>query len=273
MKNIKMFMHLHRDFPFNFESSWVKACYAGGTGPYEWHPPSEKGPFINVTPHGILNYRHYYSTTEEQNFLKAIGQQATDCAVTNIEPYADYYGLGSYRRYLLLTDAHRIPDEKVTMPANEESVKFLTSDAQLEAASNFLDSVDIIINRPRTINVSIEEQYLQSQPREYWDLFKEAIPKVNSEYAKHMWWFTGYNVISYEGVYIMRKSLIKQLVSEYFSIMEYIWKNCSQVYPTQQTTSEPLPWRYPGFLNERFVPFFVYANSLRKAEVPLVFLN
>ena len=88
-----------------------------------------------------------------------------------------------------------------------------------------------------------------------------------------MWWFTGYNVISYEGVYIMRKSLIKQLVSEYFSIMEYIWKNCSQVYPTQQTTSEPLPWRYPGFLNERFVPFFVYANSLRRAEVPLVFLN
>ena len=273
MKNIKMFMHFHRDFPFNFESSWVKACYSGGTGPYEWYPPSDKGSFINVTPHGILKYRHYYAVTEEENFLKAIGQQATDCAVTDIEPYADYYGLGSYRRYLLLTDAHRVTADKVTMSATEESVKFLTSDAQLEAASKFLDSADVIVNRARVIDVSIEEQYLQSQPREYWDLFKEAIVKINPEYARHMWWFTGYNVISYEGTYIMRKSLVNQMVSEYFSIMEYIWANCNQVYPTERKTSEIYPWRYPGFLNERFVPFFMYANSLRKVEVPLVFLN
>ena len=30
--SICFYTHFHRDFPFNFESSWVKACYAGGTG-------------------------------------------------------------------------------------------------------------------------------------------------------------------------------------------------------------------------------------------------
>ena len=273
MKNIQMFMHFHRDFPFNFESSWVKACYAGGTGPYEWHPPSDKGPFTNVTRGGILKYRHHYSSVEESDFLKAMGQQATECYVANTNIDADYYGVGSYRRYLLLTDAYRVAADKVTMPATEESVKFLTSDAQLKAASKFLDSADVIINRARVIDVSIEEQYLQSQHPEYWNLFKEAIVKTNSNYEKHMWWFTGYNVINYEGVYIMHKSLVKHLLAEYFSIMEYIWKNCSKVYPTERKTSEIFPWRYPGFLNERFVPFFMYANSLRKVEVPLVFLD
>lgn len=274
MKNIKMFMHLHREFPFNYDSEWVFPCYAGGTEPFEWKPPIDRKEFINVTPNGILNYRHYYANTSEDNFLKAIGQQATDCFAANLGFYGpDYIGVGSYRRYLFILDAHRNPHEKITMPANEESVKFLTSNAQLEAASKLFDSVDVIINRPRTLDISIEEQYLQSQPREYWDLFKEAIVKVNSTYAPHIWWFTQYNIITYEGVYIMRKDLFYKLVNEYFQIMEYIWKNCKNTYPTERTTSEPLPWRYPGFLNERFVPFFIFANSLKKAEVPLVFLN
>ena len=41
----------------------------------------------------------------------------------------------------------------------------------------------------------------------------------------------------------------------------------------QYNCTEINPWRYPGFLNERFVPFFFYANGLRKIEVPLAFLE
>lgn len=274
MKNIKMFVHLHKEFPFNYDSSWVFPCYAGGTGPYEWQPPVDRKEFINVTRNGILNYKHHYPMISEQEFLRAMGQQATEVFAANLGLNTpDYIGVNSYRRYLYILDAHRNPYEKITLPANEETVKFLTSDAQLEAASKLFDSVDLIISRPRTIDVSIEEQYLQSQPREYWDLFKEGITKVNPLYEPHMWWFTGYNIINYEGVYIMRKDLYQKMMYEYFQIMEFVWVNCQTTYPTQQTTSEPLPWRYPGFLNERFVPFFIFANSLRKAEVPLVFLN
>jgi len=39
------------------------------------------------------------------------------------------------------------------------------------------------------------------------------------------------------------------------------------------TTSEPLPWRYPGFLGERFLPFFIYANDANVFRVPLVILE
>jgi hypothetical protein len=69
----------------------------------------------------------------------------------------------------------------------------------------------------------------------------------------------------------------KRLTQEYFSIMEYIWKNCSETFPDknvrQYNCTEINPWRYPGFLNERFVPFFFYANGFRKIEVPLAVLT
>ena len=73
----------------------------------------------------------------------------------------------------------------------------------------------------------------------------------------------------------MRRDVFMRYADELFRILENIWKNCSSkdVYPTQQTTSEPFPWRYPGFLGERFMPFFVYANSLKKIQVPLVILE
>ena len=273
---VVMFTHFHKDFVFNHNSSWVKACYAGGTGPYEWHPPNNNGEFINVTDGGILKYKKYYDTTE-QEFLIAMGQQATDCYLANENYDAEYYGVGSYRRYLMISDSITELGEKVTVPASQEMVNHLTSDYQMEAALNYFKFADVITNRPRIITQTIEQQYLQYELSEYWNLFKEGIVKTNPSYKPYIKWLTDYNTINYEGVYIMRKDLFKRLVSEYFSIMEHIWQNCSEIYPDKNKKSypcsEPLPWRYPGFLNERFVPFFVYANALRTVNVPLAFLN
>ena len=117
--SICFYTHFHRDFPFNFESSWVKACYAGGTGAYEWHPPSEKGPFTNVTVDSeILKYKHYYFRATEEEFLRAIGQQVTDSYVANLSfEMPQYVGVGSYRRYISPLDKDN-PQENITMPAN-----------------------------------------------------------------------------------------------------------------------------------------------------------
>ena len=133
MKNIQMFVHLHKEFPFNYESNWVTPCYAGGTGPYEWHPPVDRKEFVNVTHHGILNYKHHYPMISEQDFLRAMGQQATEVFAANLGLNGpDYVGVNSYRRYLYILDAYRNPYEKIILPANEESVRFLTSDDNID---------------------------------------------------------------------------------------------------------------------------------------------
>ena len=275
MSKVLMLTHFHREFPFNFDSSWLKASYAGGTEAYEWKPPTEEGEYTNVTTRDfIFKYRHYYGMTTENNFLRAMGQQVTDYYLANLDTDAEYLGVASYRRYLDPSSSN--PELKITMPANLESCKYLSSDEQEQAILKHLETADVLTNRTWTMHTSIENQYLESQLKEYWDLFKEGIVHVNPTYKPYMNWFDG-NRCNYEGVYITRKDLFRKLVSEYFLVMEYIWKRCSQVYPSKDnqsySCSEPLPWRYPGFLNERFVPFFFHANNLKQAEVPLVFLN
>jgi hypothetical protein len=63
--------------------------------------------------------------------------------------------------------------------------------------------------------------------------------------------------------------------------MEYIWQKTDNTYPTQEYLiqnnktlgwyhHQGSPWRYPGFLGERFFPFFVAANEMKAHYVPLV---
>jgi hypothetical protein len=277
--NINMMIHTHKEYAFNFDSSWVKASYAGGRGAYEWHPPSPNGEYTNVNSglNTVSKYRHYYSHIDELDFLKAIGQQATDYYLANNDTDSEYLGVGSYRRYLAIEQGVGYVGEKLHVPSTVESCKILTSESQKEAALRYLQSADVVCSRYRMMHNSIENQYLESQLPEYWNLFKEGIQVVNPSYRKHMMWFTDYSICNYECVYILPRHLFKQLVNEYFDIMEFIWANCSETFPNksvkQYNCTEINPWRYPGFLNERFVPFFFYANGLRKIEVPLAFLE
>jgi len=271
MNDILVLSHFHKDFPFNHNSSWMRAAFAGGTGAYEYYPPSKEGVWINTSREQkrIQEFQHYYSSVSELEFLKAMGQQPSEYWLWKYGQF-DYLGCTTYRRYLLMdnidTDA-----AKITMAATQENTDKLSSESQKMAALHLLEKHDVITNRQTTLPCSIEEQYLQSQPRLYWDLFKEAITQLMPDYRNKLDWFNG-NKISFETCYIMRKQLFKKYASELFEIYEYIWK-FSRAYPTEVTTSEPFPWRYPGFLGERFLPFFIAMNACDPIHVPLVILE
>lgn len=276
MNDVTMLIHTHKSVPFNFDSSWVKLSYATCDDPNEWHPYDPRCTNVYLHP-AVKKLRDYYSNVSEVNFLKALGQQVTDLYLAETDTTSKYLGVGSYRRYLAVEQNVGYTEEKLHLPMNEDVCKALTSESQKNKLLYYLNSADVVCSRFRYMHTSIENQYLESQLPEYWFLFKEAIVKLYPEYAKHTIWFTDYSLCNYECIYVMGSKLFKQMVHEYFTIMDYIWKNCSEVFPDKNTKSynctEPLPWRYPGFINERFVPFFMYANRLRKIEVPLAFLQ
>ena len=281
MSEIFIGTNFHTDFPFYFDQDWLVPCYAGGTGPNEHHPPNNKGKFVNVTiktkryRNTIFDFRHWYGDISENNFLKAMGTQATDYYTINSNQDADYLGSACYRRFLLMDSNVSAP--KITWTASEETYQKLTGDDMKSNALKYLENSDIIINREVDVGSTVEQQYLKYEMKEYWDLFKEGIVKVNPTYKSFMKWFTESTKCHFEGGYITKKHLMRQLVTEYFLIMEHIWDNTTDVFPDKDkrsiSCSEPFPWRYPGFLMERFVPFFIHANSLKKTEVPLALLR
>ena len=271
MTDLLMISHFHKDFPFNHESSWLKAAYAGSHAPYGWHPPGP-GNWINTSHHkSVYEYRHYYGTLNEDEFLRALGQQASEYYLWK-HARADFIGCTTYRRYLDFKGDLDKNVLKAAMPPTKESADYMASDEQKAAALKLLETHDAITNPITPLPYSVRTQYLQSQPEEYLNLFLEGIEKLLPDYRNSMNWWDE-NGASFETCYVMRKQLFRKYASELFEILEYVWQNTSKTYPTQQTTSEPLPWRYPGFLGERFVPFFLYANKVNVARVPLIILE
>lgn len=271
MTDLLMVSHFHKDFPFNHESSWLKAAYSGSHAPYGWHPPGP-GNWINTSHHkSVYEYRHYYGTLNEDEFLRALGQQASEYYLWK-HARADFIGCTTYRRYLDFKGDMGSNVLKAAMSPTKESADYMASDEQKAAALKLLETHDAITNLITPLPYSVRTQYLQSQPEEYLNLFLEGIEKLMSDYRKSMSWWDERGA-SFETCYVMRKQLFRKYASELFELLEYVWQNTNKTYPTQQTTSEPLPWRYPGFLGERFLPFFLHANRVNVARTALVILE
>ena len=271
MTDLLMVSHFHKDFPFNHESSWLKAAYAGSHAPYKWQPPGP-GNWINTSQHkSVYGFRHYYSMCSEDEFLRALGQQASEYYLLHYGR-ADYVGCTTYRRYLDFKGDMGSNVLKASMPPTQENANYMASDEQKAAALKLLETHDAISNHIMPMPYSVRTQYLQSQPPEYLNLFLEGIEKLMPDYRDKMSWW-GENGASFETCYVMRKQLFRKYASELFELLEYVWQNTSSPYPTKQTTSEPLPWRYPGFLGERFLPFFLYANNASVARTTLIILE
>jgi len=275
--SILMYSHFHRQFPFNFNSSWMKATYAGGKHS-QIDPPDPYNTYINVNKLGstIDSLRVYFPNISEEAFLKMMGQQATEYYLWKQTPNVDYIGCTTYRRYLYLNSTGPINEHTIHVPVDRSFCEFATSESAKEFALDILQSSDMITNHNTVLANSVEAQYLEWEPPHYWNLFKQAIHELYPEYRQHLHWFTSCNVVHFETTYIMRRDYFLKYAEELFNILRYIIENTHEPYPVKKPTDtfkELLPWRYPGFIGERFMPFFTYANGMKKHHVPMMFVG
>lgn len=255
--------HFHKDFPVNQNSSWLFPSFAGDKLSIKSVDSTEE----------IKDFRHYYVGVNDEQFYRAMGAQATEYKLLKSEAaLPDYVGCLTYRRYLLLND--QIPQDKIVMPATQEVADQFGTEEDKALIEQVFKSYDVITNKNVTFHCSIEQQYLMYELPEHWFLFKGAITKLYPEYEDDMSWFTENNSMHAETAYIMKREWFIKYATELFQILKYVFDNCSDVYPVHDgRCSEIYPWRYPGYLGERFLPFFVNANKLKAKQVPLVILQ
>jgi len=262
-----LYCHFHKEFPFNYDNGWIKPTSAR----QRW---SHQG-VIDVTgPNpSIFEFREKFRGVSDEDFLAAWGDTATEYWLLHHTPDVPLIGCTSYRRYFLLNGAVTEIAPMVKLAPNLENCLALSSDSHRDAALSLLSSADAIVARPIALGQTIEAQYLQRQVREYWDLFLKAIELLFPHYRRHLIWFTNYSVINLYSPFIMRRELVRQYAAELFAVLEYVVNNASIAFPGKIEGARIQPYRYPAILRERFLPFFLYANGVRKAEVPLMFLN
>lgn len=265
--SIALYSHFHRRFAYDTNSSWI-------------HPVSfiddlsASGiPALPRGPGSVEDFRHYMPGMDDAHFAKMFGQQALEYWLYRKAPKTDFIGCATYRRYLMIAGAHAGPHHRLIVEPRPDILADLGSDQHRNAALMYLQSADVITNRSCARESSIEQQYLDSQPAVYWRLMMRAIETLYPQYKRHMLWFRDYNVVQFETTYIMRRALFMKYASELFAILEYVFKHAEVVVPNEVPGAAHQPYRYPGFLGERFFPFFLYANAVRTIEVPLVFVG
>lgn len=264
---IAYYAHFHRPFPFDPDSTWVRPVSFIDDLSASGIPALPRG------PGSIDDFRRYMPGVSDARFAHIFGQQAAEYWLYKRGPNSDFVGCSTYRRYLAIDEGHAYSNGRLITKTNPESMQALSSDIQKDAALFYLQSADVITNRSTVLDTSIEQQYLNSQPAVYWHLFIRGIEALLPHYRPHLLWFRRYNVVSYETTYIMRRKYFMRYAREFFAVLEYVFQHAKVVVPDEVEGVPHQHFRYPGFLGERFLPFFIYANGLRKIEVPLVQLE
>jgi hypothetical protein len=281
-----IFSHFHKDFPFNFDCKWIIPCYAGNIeNDIQGHQIFYNlDKFCNVSneQNNFHIFRKYYKNVSENDFIKAMGAEATLYHVykNGFLYNSEYLGFTSYRRYLLI-DSNL---EYFKIKTNKKNINYLTSSIIYEKLIDNLKKYDVICNKFRSTdkafpyeNFSIEQQYLYFEIPEYWNLFLEGINNLYPKYYSSIDWFKTSNTCPYEGIFIMKKDLMHIMLDEFFNVLEYVWQKCKEVLPlyvnNYNICKDELPFRYPGYLGERFFPFFCIANNLSIYQVPLIIIE
>jgi hypothetical protein len=177
---------------------------------------------------------------------------------------ADTVGFYHYRRYLnYVIDETWKYGTTVGLPADENIVGYLTHAAQYDRLNRILNVCDVVVPKKSASDRSIEEHYLHHHEHGPWKAFVAALESRYPQYHDHIDVLRLSCITSICNIFVMKRPLFNQYCTELFSIIDPIFAEFGPRYDSYNN-------RYPGFLAERFLGFWLHIRQLRSFEAPLI---
>jgi hypothetical protein len=148
----------------------------------------------------------------------------------------------------------------------EPMIDFLTSKLQFEKLNQLLKLADAIIPRKMLSLPSISGQYIQAVKSEPWDLFIDALQIKYSNKINASEYFDNLIYGSVCNMFVMKWDLFEIYCKDLFELIDPIYTKIGSNYDSYNN-------RYPGFLAERFLGFWLHVNKVRTIEVPMIVIN
>ena len=251
--DIKIFQAFHKPFNYSENISWIAPIGVGGY--------NQNNFFLDSIGQNIAHLNQYYC--ELTALYWAYKNTSTQ-----------YIGLCHYRRYFIFN--HQVIwngsgncQFKLDDHTDQELLKLihsLTDNCQLKHLQFFLNKYDVVLPRPEIFNCSIEQQYLQCVESEPWFLFLEILKKTFTDELIINEYFRNRNSASMYNMFVMPRVLFEQYCEYLFSIIDQIFNEIGPKFDIYNN-------RYPGFLAERFLGFWIYIKGLKIKEVPIIFFS
>lgn len=181
---------------------------------------------------------------------------------------AEYIGISHYRRYLNLLP---IPDNShawLSAETNTPILDFLQRDEQYDKALELLEHYDLILPRAVYSNISVGNDYMQAHSHHEWHKFIEIL---DQKYGIH-----NHSMIHERrnflcNMMITRRSIFNQYCSELFDTINKVYEECG--IPNEIPGARYQPFRYPGYLAERFMSAFVNVHKMKIYESNVIILT
>jgi hypothetical protein len=244
--SIKIYQTFHKDHVHNAQAEWLRPVGVGGYT-HEGFESDAQGDNI-----AALNPAYCELTVQYWAWKNT---------------RSDYVGLCHYRRLMnFVVDQSWLAAGNSSVAPDQAMVDYLTSPAQLQRLQALLTQYDVVVPRQVRTVPSIEHQYLACVERAPWEAFLRVLRLVYSRHRGVEDYFRLAPQAPMWNMFVMRRDLFEAYCEELFLVLDAVYEQIGVPYDTYQN-------RYPGFLGERFLGFWLHLNRPRTCEVPMLHLG
>lgn len=242
MNHLSIYQTFHKEYPRNENCNWIQPVGVGGFRP--------EGFISDDTGDNIANLNPYYC---ELSVIYWVWKNTK----------SDYVGFYHYRRYLhFLVESDYFNNSNGFCELNRDNLSHLTSDLQYNKAISLLQHVDVLVPIKSILLPSIEEQYTRNLEMQPWNLFLAAIEEI---YPQHKDKILLFKLLAFTHLcnnFIMKWPIFDSYCTDLFYILDRIYHEVGHPYDQYNN-------RYPGFLAERFLGFWLFIHNIKTIEVPM----
>ena len=174
---------------------------------------------------------------------------------------SEVVGISHYRRFLNLIPLKDGARGWFSAPATEPFFDLLSDDRQAERAMALLSDHDIILPMAIHSKSSVENDYISAHGSHEWMKFISLLDDKYGE-LNHGLKYAKKNYLC--NMLIVRRSLFDEYCTCLFDVIDETFNECG--IPEEVLQARYQPFRYPGYLAERFMSAFVNIKNLKVYE-------
>lgn len=246
---LTIYQSFHKDYPSPEGCPWIKPIAVGGY--------RSQGMLSDATGEHISHLNKYFCELTAQYWVWKNSEGAPD----------DVVGFYHYRRYLnFILDSTWTGDFAFEVPLDAGMLSYLSHPQQALCAQALMAVCDAVIPARYCTEESVEAHFLKFHIKEQWHYFLQVIEHFFPQDAAAMRLYQLSNRTTVYNMFLMRRKLFEAYCSDLFKVLSAVFTHFGAGYG---------PWndRYPGFLAERFLGFWLHVRGARIVEVPTLLLK
>lgn len=242
-KDLKIFQVFHKKPNFMTSSTWIEPLMVGNL--------SDSGMGSTAVLDNINHLNEFY------NELTAIYWVWRNLRY-------DYVGFFHYRRVLnFVFDGTWTGEFGFTIKDSEKVRNYFSSDSQLSKLLDLLKVAPVIIPRLTASKLTTEGHYCKYHNIESWNCFIDVVTRRFPDSKESLSLFRSSNLQTSFNIFVMRSDIFKEYCSDLFLVINEVFNELGKL-------DDPYNKRYPGFLAERFLHFWLLMRSVSYLEVPVI---